>query len=57
MKSKTLIKNLRHRSLHMIMNYTQTKFQDFSLSIRRDFHVQKNVSKKSKFVIPSPPTL
>ena len=25
----------------MIMKYTQMKFQDFSLSIRREFHVQK----------------
>ena len=37
----------------MIMKYTQTKFQIFLLSIKRDFHVKKKVNEKSVFSLHS----
>ena len=43
-KTKTNIKNLRHRSLNVIVKYTHRKFQEVLWEIKRDIHVQKGPS-------------
>ena len=48
-KLRAKYENLRHGSLYMILKYTQTKFQAFLLSIKRDFHVKKTLLKSQFF--------
>ena len=44
---------MRHGSFHMVIEYTQTKFQEVLLIMKRDIHVQKIVVKIQFFQLPA----